>query len=358
MMATYMVTLAILTAGVAPASSGGFQVERIFGPEIPTGKYKHPACFTELDNGDLYLAFYGGEGEYEGDTKDFGSRLKKGETKWSAPEVIADTPWLSEGNPVVWQAPDGLVWLYYLNRFGETWSESRIRAKISRDGARTWSDPMQITWDLGTMVRSHPIVLSSGDYLLPVYKETGHDKEKVGSGSTSYFLRYNPKDHTWKETGHIRSKNGNIQPAVVQITEDYLVAYCRRGGGYEPDEVGYVVRAESHDAGLTWSEGANSQFPNPNAAVDFKKLRNGHLVLAYNDSMNERNPLTVAISTDSDQSYPHKRVIIEKAGGDFGYPTILQTKDGRIHLMFTSEERTVINHVAFDEEDILNPSGR
>ena len=29
------------------------------GPEVPTGPYKHPACMTELKNGDLYLVFYG-----------------------------------------------------------------------------------------------------------------------------------------------------------------------------------------------------------------------------------------------------------------------------------------------------------
>ena len=33
------------------------EVERIFGPEIATGPYKHPACFTELKNGDLYLVY-------------------------------------------------------------------------------------------------------------------------------------------------------------------------------------------------------------------------------------------------------------------------------------------------------------
>ncbi|MBV6483415.1 MAG: hypothetical protein DIKNOCCD_03194 [bacterium] len=343
----------ILLAAVSSCHAGEFKIERIFGPEIPTGKYKHPASATELDNGDLYLAYYGGEGEYAGDTADYGSRLKKGETRWSDPVVIADTPWLSEGNPVVWQAPDGLVWLYYLNRFGDTWSTSRIRAKISRDGAHTWSDPIQVTWDEGTMVRGRPIVLQDGDYLLPIYHETGHDTEVVGADSTSSFLRYNPKTHTWKETGHIRSKKGNIQPAVVQIDDKHLIAYCRRGGGYEPTTDGYMVRAESHDGGWTWSEGKDSQFPNPNAAVDFIKLRNGHLVLAYNDSMNDRNPLTVAISTDQDRTWPYKKNILDVPGGDFGYPTLFQGKDGRIHLFFTSDERTVINHVAFTEEDIL-----
>ena len=26
----------------------------------------------------------------------------------------------------VWQAPDGVVWLYYVVRYGDTWSSSRI----------------------------------------------------------------------------------------------------------------------------------------------------------------------------------------------------------------------------------------
>ena len=38
--------------------------KRVFGPETAAGPYKHAACLTELDNGDLYLVYYGGGGEY------------------------------------------------------------------------------------------------------------------------------------------------------------------------------------------------------------------------------------------------------------------------------------------------------
>ena len=83
---------------------------------------------------------------------------------------------------MVWQAPDGVVWLFYVVRFGETWSTSRIQAKVSRDGAETWSDAFMVSLDEGMMVRNRPIVLTNGDYLLPVYHETGHDTEMVGPG--------------------------------------------------------------------------------------------------------------------------------------------------------------------------------
>ena len=170
-----MKKLLSLLLAVAALSAGEFRTERVFGPEIPTGPYKHPAAITAFDNGDLYLVYYGGAGEYATDTSVYGSRLRKGETKWSSPVVIAHDPLRSTGNGVVWQAPDGVVWLFYVVRFGDTWSESRIQAKISNDRAATWSDASMLDLRAGMMVRCHPIALSDGDYLLPIYHETGHD---------------------------------------------------------------------------------------------------------------------------------------------------------------------------------------
>ncbi|MCS6776360.1 MAG: exo-alpha-sialidase, partial [Chloroherpetonaceae bacterium] len=170
------VTLLVVPAALAAGDRAPtITYEKVFGPETPTGKYKHPAAITELANGDLYLVYYGGTGEYAVDTGVFGARLKKGSRKWSAPKRIAHDPFRSVGNAVVWQAPDGPVWLFYVVRWGDTWSTSRIQAKVSYDGARTWSDSFVVTEEEGTMVRGRPIVLANGDYLLPIYHETGGD---------------------------------------------------------------------------------------------------------------------------------------------------------------------------------------
>src|ERR1700722_2091693 len=116
-----LAALLLLIGTTASARAGGeFRVERVIGPEVATGPYKHPACMAELDGGDLYLVYYGGKGEYARDTSVFGSRLKKGEDRWSPPRPIAHDPLRSVGNAVVWQAPDGLVWLFYVVRDGET----------------------------------------------------------------------------------------------------------------------------------------------------------------------------------------------------------------------------------------------
>ncbi len=341
-------TLAVVSP-TPPKETGFLKNERVFGPEIPTGPYKHPASITELDNGDLYLVYYGGEGEYATATGVFGARKKAGSKRWSLPQKIAHDPYRSLGNGVVWQAPDKVVWLFYVVRWGETWSSSRIQAKVSHDNAKTWSDSFVVTEEEGTMVRGRPIVLDTGEYLLPIYHETGHDTETVGADTTSRFVRFDPKKATWKPSGVISSVKGNLQPAVVQLTHDYLVAYCRRGGGYDPVTDGYIIRSESHDGGHTWSEGKDSAFANPNAGVDLLKLQSGNLLLVYNDSMIDRTPLTVALSTDGDKTWKFKRNI-STLPIDHGYPSVIQARDGKIHIVYTTQHRTTIQHVVLDEE--------
>lgn len=344
--------LSIIPSSLA-LSADDITVERVVGPEI-SRRYKHPATITELDNGDLYIAYYGGDGEYDGDTAVYGMRLVKGSDKWTDPAIIADTPNRSEGNAAIWQAPDGKVWLFYITNYGPTWSSARIKYKVSDDGAKTWSDSYMLSFEQGTMVRSAPIVLNNGDYLLPVYHETGEDRERTASDTCSYFLRYDTKEETWTETNRIFCDVGNLQAQPVQIDDDYLIAYMRRGGGFGPDPEGVAYRSESRDGGYTWSRGERTEFRNPNSALDFIKLQNGHLLMVYNDNNEGRRmPLTVAISTDNDRTWPHRRDIYTKEGDTAAYPVAIQTKDGKIHVVFTSSKRTVIQHAVFEEDAIL-----
>jgi predicted neuraminidase len=348
----------VLTCGVvASAGAGEPRFERIFGPEVKTGPYKHPACMTELATGDLYLVYYGGAGEYAVDTGVFGSRLRKGSKEWSPPQRIAHDPFRSVGNGVVWEAPDGIVWLFYVVRYGETWSTSRVQFKVSHDHAETWSDASMLVLDEGTLVRNRPIILAGGDYLLPLYHETGHDPEMTGPDSYSFFLRYSTQDKSWAKTAPIRSAKGNIQPAVVSLSDHDLVAYCRRGGDYRPETIGHIVRSESHDGGWTWSVGTDSAFPNPNAAVDLLKLNNGHLLLVYNHSMNRRTPLSLSLSLDEDRTWSAPRDLRD-GDNDYGYPIAFQAADGQIHVVYTSDRRTIVNHAVFDEDWVIHGSSR
>ena len=327
----------------------GIDVETIVGPETPTGRYKHPAAITQLEDGDFFLAYYGGDGEYAPGTAVYG--MRKTAAGWGKPQVLAQDPFYSVGNPVVWLAPDGLVWLFYVVRPGATWSTSRIAAKVSKDGARTWSDSTIVSWEEGAMVRSSPLALRNGNYLLPVYRETGHDTEITGPDTASLFLIFDPKKHTWTRSNLVPSRMGNLQPAAVELPDGTLLAYCRRGGDYEPGDDGYIVRTESKDGGRTWSPGVETQFPNPNAAVDLLRLQSGKLLLVYNHSMSERTPLATAISTDGGKTF-RRGPDIAAGEGSFAYPYALQARDGKIHVVYTAEGRTVIRMAVLDEADL------
>ena len=339
-------------AFAAEAPPENIDTYRVFGTEHP-GIYKHPAAVTELANGDLYIAYYGGEGEYDQGTAVYGSRLLEEPIWWSPPQVIADTPFRGDGNPVVWQAPDGVVWLFYNTQYGSSWSEARVKGKISTDGAKTWSDSFMLAFDQGSMVRGKPIVLNNGDYLLPMYDEKGGDREELDASTASFFLRYSPVKKSWTPTNKIHSEIGNLQPQVVQITDDHLICWMRRGGGYGPTYKGFIQKSESHDGGYTWSPAVDTEMVNPNAAIDVVRLPNGHIVLAYNDHPYRRTPLTVAVSTDDGRTFPYKREI---AGGDntFAYPYLIRTKDGKLHIIYTTNERTTIMHAVFNEEAIIS----
>ncbi len=338
--------------GVAWGAAGEVELMRVWGNEI-LGPYKHPAAITQLQNGDLYITYYGGTGEYEDDAVVWGTRLPAGDDEWTFPEVLADTPFLSEGNGIAWQAPDGLVWLFYVQRYGETWSDARVKAKVSEDNTETWSDSTMIAFEKGSMARGLPIVLEDGDYLLPLYHETGHDRMEVGPDTTSFFLRHDPETREWTRSNHVYSRQGNLQAEPAIIEGDHLVAYARRGGGYQPVDDGWMVRMESFDGGLTWNHGEETTLPNPNSAVSFIRLESGNHLLVYNDSMNRRTPLVAALSTDGDESYAYK-ITIGDEDNTYAYPMAIQAEDGTIHVVYTTDSRETIMVASFTEEYLLD----
>jgi len=126
------------------------------------------------------------------------------------------------------------------------------------------------------------------------------------------------------------------------------------GTAVTPGNPADVNLIRSEDGGQTWSKGEPTEFKNPNSALDFIKLKNGHLLMVWNDNNEgERMPLTVAISTDNDKSWPHRRNIVNIPGDTTAYPVAIQTRDGKIHIVYTSGVRTIINHAVFDEAAIL-----
>jgi hypothetical protein len=60
------------------------------------------------------------------------------------------------------------------------------------------------------------------------------------------------------------------------------------------------------------------------------------------------------ISSDGGKTWPVARELVNKPGDDAAYPYIIQTADGKIHGVYTSQGRSVVNHFGLEEADVAN----
>ena len=78
-------------------------------------------------------------------------------------------------------------------------------------------------------------------------------------------------------------------------------------------------------------------------------LRNGDYLLGvYHETGGDRE------SVGPDTSSFFLRLKKDKTGDTAAYPVAIQSSDGSIHVLYTSERLTMINHAIFDEAAILN----
>jgi predicted neuraminidase len=297
----------------------------------------HASTITELPNGDLLAAWYAGAYEKARDVAILCSRLPKGSSEWTEAEVLAKDPEGSEGNPVLFVDPKGILWLFYVTMYGGGWDECKVKCKKSLDDGRTWGETQILRDELGWMTRNKPIITKSGSIILPIYDE---------AGCNSMMMISKDGGDTWRVSGHILSDPGNLQPAVVELKNGTLLAYLRTWA----KEGGCVWRSVSEDGGYTWSQAQATKFPNPNSAVDMIRCRSRNMILAFNDTFRGRTPLSLALSQDGGASWPFRRVL-ERGPGEFSYPAIIQSKDGLLHITYTYK-REAIKHVVVSEEGL------
>jgi predicted neuraminidase len=308
----------------------------------PTERFPRCHCSTivELPSGDLLTAWYAGSGEAKRDVAVVSSRREKGAGSWGEMKVISDTPGKPEGNCVLFVAPDGVLWVFFAVMHGKLdgpygpgvrWVTCDLRAKTSTDEGRTWSETRIIREELGMVARCKPIVLDNGDIIMGFEHKQGF----------SYFMISPDDGRTWQWTGPLRGVP-NEHPTLIQRENGDILAMLR------PSFFKRIARAVSHDRGRTWEHAVNTEFPNPGAAIDMVKLEDGRVVLVFNDSWRGRNPLTLAMSEDEGETWPHKRDLVT-GEGSFAYPAIIQDAEGLLHVTYTNN-RVHIDHVVVEPD--------
>ena len=88
--------------------------------------------------------------------------------------------------------------------------------------------------------------------------------------------------------------------------------------------------------------------PNPDAGTDAVMLNDGRAMLVYNHSTSDgrdRGFLNAAVSEDGKKW--HAALVLENQQGEYSYPAVIQTSDGRVHVTYTWKRR-LIKHVVLD----------
>ena len=136
---------------------------------------------------------------------------------------------------------------------------------------------------------------------------------------------------------------GLTQPTLAELSNGTIVAFFRNSGGQHR-----IKRSESKDGGLTWAPVTVTDRPHPGAGIEAIMLSNGHLALIYNDTEKERDKLAISISSDNGKTWQWTRHLENTPHGRFDYPSIIQSKDGSLHVTYSYNLKT-IKHVHFDE---------
>ncbi len=305
----------------------------------------HSASIVETRKGDLVATYFGGTRERNPDVCIWVSRKPKGKTQWTAPQMVADgvfSPDYREAcwNPVLYETPGGELQLYF--KIGPNvagWKGWMVRSK---DGGKTWSKREQLPDSLYGPIKNKPI-LNNGRLISPTSDER--------DGWKLYFEYSDDMGKTWRRSPFVEADAGvrAIQPTILVLPDGRLKALCRT----RSRQVGVTY---SSDNGATWSKLELSDVPNNNSGLDAVNLKDGGYALICNDwpieptkEKGARTPLSI-LRSDDGTHWRHWITLEDSPVSQYSYPSIIQSRDGHIHVVYTWR-RLRVKHVELTLDD-------
>ncbi|MBX4893186.1 sialidase family protein [Rhizobium bangladeshense] len=343
----------------------------------------HAANLAFLADGTLTCVWFGGTMEGMGDISIYMSRLAPDAERWTEPEKMSDDPAKSEQNPLIFNAPDGRVWLLYTSQTSGDQDGAVVKCRVSQDGGKSFAPP-SILCDLpGTFVRQQIVVNGKGQWLLPIFRcGSLPGRRWSGDADTAGVMISGDGGKTW-QTKEIDNSLGAVHMNIVPLEDDRMVAFFR-------DRYAENIHSSlSTNQGETWSTPKPIDLPNNNSSIQAINLRDRRIAMVYNHSsaashdarrqslydeveatgapVSEtsvatarkavwgvpRAPLSLAVSIDEGAHFERK-LDLDTGDGyclsnnskdllnrEFSYPSITQGPDGALHVAYTYYRRAI-----------------
>jgi predicted neuraminidase len=307
-----------------------------------TGPYPsvHASTIVETPAHQLVAAWFGGTRERAPDVGIWLSRRDNG--RWLpsvevANGIQADGTRYPTWNPVLFQPRRGPMMLFY--KVGPSPEEWWGMLRTSTDGGRTWSEERRLPDGILGPIKNKPVQLADGTIVVGSSTESHAEPSKW----QVHIERSSDGGKTWSATPPLNDGTtiGAIQPSILFLggSDVRLLAVGRT-------EQGKVFSTTSDDGGKTWSAlSLIDDLPNPNAGIDAVTLADGRQLIVYNPVTRGRTPLAVAVSRDG-RAWT-KVLTLEDQPGEYSYPAVIQTSDGRVHITYTWKRQRV-KHVVVD----------
>jgi predicted neuraminidase len=321
----------------------------------------HSATAIELKDNHVMAFWYGGTNEGHKDVRLFQNTWNSKTRRWGQEKAIINRSLTRDnvhryirklGNPVVTRGPDQSLWLFYVSVSVGGWAGSSINLIRSYDEGQSWTASKRLITspflNLSTLIKGMPVHYSDKTIGLPVYHEF--------IGKFGELLRINEQGDVITKTRLSWGKT-SLQPIILVTSPDTAVAMMRYHG--EPPH--RILSQFSDNAGRSWSKPVKSELPNPDAGIIGIPLqKENSLLLAFNNDEEEREDMSLAMSTDQIIANQGKhwdivkeveanRLKVPDKKKQFSYPWLLQTTDGTIHLLYTWH-KSHIKHVYFNTQ--------
>ncbi len=335
--------------------------------------HNHGSCIVQTQEGDLLACWFHGSGERKSDdVMILGARKRTGDSSWSQPFLMADTPEFPDTNCCMIIDPNNRLWLLWPTIQANLWESALMKYQISEnyhgDGPPVWSQEKVLHIKPGDSfpdeVREKTAAYLSHQQLTPDMIQWAHDNFQQADDKLTrrlgWFTRAHPKildqkrmlvglysdgfsfsmvaiTDDWGDSWTFSEPiigGGSIQPSFAQKSNGHLVTYMRDNGP-PPHR---VLVSESPDRGETWSKvHDHPQLFNPGAGLELINLKDGRFLAIYNDTEDGRHQLAVSISEDEGASYRWTRHLEKrpKGKGSFHYPSIIQSEDGMLHATYS-----------------------